>query len=71
MRNLRAEITRRGLTAKKLAILINMPVSTFHKKIQGYSDFTIPEAFAISKVLDGLEIEYLFAKGDQNAESSK
>lgn len=71
MRNLRAEMTRRELTAERVATLINMPVSTFYKKLQGRSEFTIPEAFAISKVLDGLQLDYLFAKGEQHAQDSQ
>lgn len=67
MRNLRAEMARRELTAEKLANMINMPVSTLYKKLQGHFDFTIPEAFAISKALDGLQVEYLFEKGEQDA----
>ena len=51
MRNLRAEMTRRELTAERVATLINMPVSTFYKKLQGRSEFTIPEAFATAYIL--------------------
>lgn len=71
MNNLKAEMARRNLTAGDLAVLIKMNPRTLRHKIQGHSAFTIPEAKEISKALDGLTIDYLFAGGDQNAESSK
>lgn len=68
MNNLKAEMARRNLTAEKLAILIDMPVSTFYRKFQGHTEFTISEAFAISNVLKN-KIDYLFAKEEQYAET--
>lgn len=63
MKNLKAEMARRELTGEQLAILIKMPLSTFYRKFQGATEFTITEAFAISKVL-GHQVDYLFAKGE-------
>lgn len=70
MNNLKAELARRGWTYSQMAILINMPAPTFYKKIKEHTDFTITEAFTISKVLDNLPIDYLFAKGEQDAQST-
>lgn len=65
MNNLKAEMARRNLTSKNLAILIDMRPNTFRSKINGHTEFTISEAQAISRILDGLTMDYLFAKGDQ------
>lgn len=71
MRNLKAEMARRNLTSKDLAMLIDMRPATFRKKIQGHSDFTIPEAQAIKKVLNDLPLDYLFEKGETACENSR
>lgn len=65
MRNLKAEMARRELTAQDLANLIKMSPSTFYRKFQGYTEFTISEAFAISNVL-GEKIDYLFEKTESD-----
>ena len=70
MRNLKAEMARRDLKVKDLALLINMRPNTLRQKINGNTEFTVPEAFAISKVLDRLPVDYLFAKGEQDAQST-
>lgn len=67
MNNLKAEMARRSLTAKDLALLIKMQPRTLRNKLQGHSDFTLPEAFAISKVLDNLDVAYLFGQDKQSA----
>lgn len=65
--NLKAEMARRNLTSKDLATLIKMRPNTLRQKILGYSEFSISEAFAISKALGNQNIEYLFSKdGDLN-----
>lgn len=66
MQNLKAEMARKNLTAEKLASLINMPISTFRKKFQGHSEFTIAEARKLRGILGG-SIDYLFDNGEQSA----
>lgn len=50
-RKLRAARIEKGLTQVQLAELIDMPASTYQKKEQGQTEFTITEAKKISKVL--------------------
>lgn len=64
MNNLKAEMARRNLNSKELANLIKMRPATLRQKLLGKTAFTIPEAFAISRVLDNLNIDYLFDGGE-------
>lgn len=49
--NLKAELTRKGLTSKDLAFEIGMPIYTLYQKLRGKSDFTISET---KKIIDAL-----------------
>ena len=61
--NLRAEIARRGVTLSQLAEVIGVTLQTMSKKINGGSEFTLNEAYAIKDFL-GVDapIEELFKK---------
>ena len=48
LRRLRVEL---DLTQKEFAELIKMPLSTYRKKEKGESNFTIEEAYTISKAV--------------------
>lgn len=50
-RKLKAARVENGLTQAQLAELIDMPTSTYQKKEQGQTEFTIAEAKKISEVL--------------------
>lgn len=64
--NLKAEMARRGLTSKDLALKIEMPFNTLYKKLRGDTDFNIMESKKIinelRKEADGhdLTVEHLF-----------
>ena len=60
--NLRAEMSRRGLTAKDIGAIIKKSDKTARDKISGKVSFSIDEALKTRDALfPGLEIEYLFA----------
>ena len=50
-RKLKAARAENGLTQRQLAQLIEMPYSTYQKKEQGQTEFTIREAIKIAYVL--------------------
>ena len=59
--NLRAEITRKGLTMAEVADAIGLSVTHFSLKMNGKYGFTLAEAFAIKKFLKTkLSIDVLF-----------
>lgn len=51
-RKLKAARVERGLTQIELANLIEMPISTYRKKEQGQTEFTVTEAIKIAEVLN-------------------
>ena len=51
-RKLRAARVEIGLTQAQLAKLIDMPASTYQKKEQGQTEFTIKEAIKIAEILN-------------------
>ncbi|HAU5225091.1 TPA: helix-turn-helix transcriptional regulator [Clostridioides difficile] len=59
-RKLKAVRVEIGLTQKQLAELINMPLSTYRKKEQGQTQFTIKEASKIAYVLNKNPTEIFF-----------
>lgn len=68
--NLRAEMTRRNVTAQAVADLLGKTVRTVRDKLMGRSDFTISEIIKIqSNLFPGLSLEYL-AKKEANAEEA-
>lgn len=61
--NLRAEMARKGITAKQLAEQIGITASTFSLKMRGEYDFTMDEAIKIKAILEvNLSLETLFEK---------
>ncbi len=61
-RKLKAARVENGLTQIQLANLIGMPCSTYRKKEQGYTEFTIKEAIKISKALNKKPEEIFFTQ---------
>lgn len=57
LRKLRVEL---NVNQEKFAELINMPVSTYRKKENGESPFTLNEAYCISKVCNKSVDEIFF-----------
>ena len=69
--NLKAEMARRGLTSKDLALKIEMPFTTLYKKLRGDNDFCLKETKKIIQELGKDEqgndytCEYLFNTTEQ------
>ncbi|MFN1873250.1 helix-turn-helix transcriptional regulator [Clostridioides difficile] len=61
-RKLKAVRVEIGLTQKQLAELINMPLSTYRKKEQEQTQFTIKEASKIAYVLNKNPTEIFLIK---------
>ncbi|SCJ11191.1 helix-turn-helix transcriptional regulator [Intestinibacter bartlettii] len=61
MKKLKAARVELGLTQMEVAKLMNMHISTYRKKEQGYSEFSINEAFKISEILNK-SVEEIFFK---------
>lgn len=60
--NLRAEMTRHGVTAGDLARVTGRTDRCIRDKISEKRDFTFPEVLAIrDNLFPGLSLEYLFA----------
>ncbi len=68
--NLKAEMARRGLMYKDLALKIEMPFTTFYKKLRGETDFTVSETKKIIRELgkdsngNDFTVEHLFFIND-------
>ena len=62
-RNLRAEMAREGITVKKMAETLNIPVNTLRDKIKGRTEISLSLAFTIHKLFfPDIDIFYLFKK---------
>ena len=62
--NLRAEMTRHGITASDIARVVGKTDRSIRDKISEKRDFTLPESAAIrDELFPGLSLEYLFARG--------
>lgn len=59
--NLRAEAARVGMTYKDISKMLGIAEKTVYLKLSGKSDFSLSEAFALSKHFN-CEIDYLFEK---------
>lgn len=65
--NLRAEMARRGIRGKDLAILLGVRYSTVYDKLNGKYSFSFDEALAIKKAyFPEHNLEYLFDNEDQS-----
>ncbi len=47
-----AFLERTGMTKKQLAEEMGMPVSTFHSKLSGQSEFSFSEGRRLARILD-------------------
>lgn len=60
-RNLKAEMVRRNKTINQLALEIGVSEKTLRNKINGDTDFTLPEAQTIRRILEpDLSLDELF-----------
>ena len=64
-KNLKAEMTRAGITFSEMAKMIGIGESTFYGKRNGSYDWTLSEMIAIQKILQertelDLPLDYLF-----------
>ncbi len=62
MSNLTAEMARYGVTKKDIQKVLNCSDKTVNNKLDGNTDFTVPEALKIRNTFfEGYRIDYLFA----------
>lgn len=62
--NLKAEMARKNINAKKLTEMTGMSISAFYDKLRGERSFTLEECVKIKEVLGvDIVIENLFMKG--------
>ena len=65
-RNLRAEMVRLNFTISKLALEIGISEKSLRNKINGCTDFTLPEAQAIRRIMGtNLTLDELFAVSEE------
>lgn len=63
MKNLKAEMVRFGISNSDIQSLLKCSAKTATNKLNGKTDFTVPEAFKIrKKFFPSLTLEYLFEK---------
>lgn len=68
MNNLKAEMTRYGVTVHDIQQVLGCAEKTARNKINGNTEFTISEAFKLKRNLfPSLELDYLFATEDKTA----
>lgn len=65
--NLKAEMTRRGVSKKQLAQKLNMSEWTLNRKLNGLSQFTLADMSKIKEVFRDSTISYLFFEALENA----
>lgn len=62
MKNLKAEMARYGVTKSDIKKVLNCSDKTVDNKLNGVTDFTVPEALKIRNAyFKGYRIDYLFA----------
>lgn len=62
MRNLQAEMARFRVSKSDIKLILNCSDKTVDNKINGVTDFTVPEALKIRDTFfEGFRIDYLFA----------
>ena len=60
--NLKAELSRRGLSIQNFALLVGMPYNTLREKLKGERKLTYDEAVKIKKALNvNIPLETLFS----------
>lgn len=61
-RVLKAEMVKKNMTISQLALQIGVAEKTLRNKINGDTDFTLPEAQAIRRIIESdLTLDELFA----------
>ena len=61
-RVLKAEMVKKSMTISQLALKIGVAEKTLRNKINGDTDFTLPEAQAIRRIIESdLTLDELFA----------
>lgn len=59
--NLNAELSRYNIDAKGFAMIIESSEKTARNKLNGTTDFTLPEIRKVAARFPGYTIEYLFS----------
>lgn len=68
MNNLKAEMTRYGVTVYDVQQVLGCSEKTVRNKINGDTEFTISEALKLKRNLfPSLDLDYLFAVEDKSA----
>lgn len=66
--NLSKELKEKNITQKAVADLIGCSEKTLFNKLNGITEFTVPEAISICKnMLPEFRLGYLFATDDRSA----
>jgi len=63
-RNLAAELVRKGMRSKDLSLIIGVSPKTVQNKLNGVTEFTLPEIETILKTFPDCDYSYLFARGN-------
>lgn len=58
--NLVAEMARRGESVRSMSNKIGVEYNTLRKKINGITNFTLPEMRRIQRILQNNSLDYLF-----------
>lgn len=71
MRNLEAEMKRRGIGCNDIGLAIGCSERSARNRVKGAQDFSLPEAIEVrNQFFPGFLLEYLFATGDNDNEAS-
>lgn len=71
-KNLEAEMTRKGISKKDLAVQLKIPYTTLLDKFKGESRFWFDEALQIKQeVFPELSVEYLFEASEKKKETQE
>ncbi|MBQ6448568.1 MAG: XRE family transcriptional regulator [Bacillus sp. (in: Bacteria)] len=66
LNNLKAELSRKGLSAKDIASFLDKRVATIYDKLNGHYSFSFEEALSIrDQFFPEFTLEYLFKKERQ------
>lgn len=65
--NLEMAMSRKRITHKTMAAALGVADKTFQNKMQGRTDFTLPEAIQIMEMFPEFNLSYLFEKEESVA----
>ena len=66
--NLKAAMVHKGITIESIARLLNVHRNTVQNKLDGETDFTIEQAFAITEIMfPEYKLTYLFRRDTERA----